>query len=44
CGSCCIDPDGRRVCRDGPVFPGDSLLHSELGKYTRDASGRRKTV
>jgi len=44
CGSCCIDPDGRRVCRDGPVFSGDSLLHSELGKYTRDASGRRKTV
>lgn len=44
CGSCCIDPDGRRVCRDGPVFPGDSLLYSELGKYTRDASGRRKTV
>jgi dihydroorotate dehydrogenase electron transfer subunit len=44
CGSCCIDPDGRRVCRDGPVFPGDSLLDSELGKYTRDASGRKKMV
>lgn len=44
CGSCCIDPDGRRVCRDGPVFPGNSLLHSELGKYTRDASGRKKQV
>ena len=21
CGSCCIDPDGLRVCRDGPSFP-----------------------
>jgi dihydroorotate dehydrogenase electron transfer subunit len=44
CGSCCIDPDGRRVCRDGPVFAGDTLLGSELGKYCRDASGRRKSV
>ena len=42
CGSCCIDPDGLRVCRDGPVFRGDTLLASELGRYTRDASGRRK--
>ncbi|MCU0629144.1 MAG: dihydroorotate dehydrogenase electron transfer subunit [Methanoregulaceae archaeon] len=44
CGSCCIDPDGRRVCRDGPVFSGDTLLSSELGKYSRDASGRKKPV
>jgi dihydroorotate dehydrogenase electron transfer subunit len=44
CGSCCIDPDGRRVCRDGPVFAGNTLIDSELGKYSRDASGRRKPV
>ncbi|MDN7025738.1 dihydroorotate dehydrogenase electron transfer subunit [Methanoculleus sp. FWC-SCC1] len=44
CGSCCIDPDGLRVCRDGPVFTGDRLLASELGRYTRDASGRRKPL
>jgi dihydroorotate dehydrogenase electron transfer subunit len=44
CGSCCMDPDGRRVCRDGPVFAGDTLLSSELGKYSRDASGRKKPV
>ena len=44
CGSCCIDPDGLRVCRDGPVFRGDTLIASELGSYTRDASGRRKPV
>ena len=44
CGSCCIDPSGLRVCRDGPVFPGDFLLKSEFGQYTRDASGRKKNI
>ncbi|HXX55874.1 MAG TPA: dihydroorotate dehydrogenase electron transfer subunit [Methanoregula sp.] len=44
CGSCCIDPSGLRTCRDGPVFSGDSLLKSEFGKYTRDASGRKKNL
>jgi dihydroorotate dehydrogenase electron transfer subunit len=44
CGSCCIDPDGLRVCRDGPVFSGDLLLGSEFGRYCRDASGRRRPV
>lgn len=43
CGSCCMDSTGLRVCRDGPVFRGDELLKSpEFGKYTRDASGRKK--
>ncbi|WP_319580417.1 dihydroorotate dehydrogenase electron transfer subunit [uncultured Methanospirillum sp.] len=41
CGSCCMDPDGLCVCRDGPVFRGDILLMSELGRYHRDASGRK---
>jgi dihydroorotate dehydrogenase electron transfer subunit len=41
CGSCCIDPGGLRVCRDGPVFSGDILLESEFGHYARDASGKR---
>ncbi len=42
CGSCCLDPEGLRVCRDGPVFSGDLLLKSsEFSKYSRDASGRR---
>jgi dihydroorotate dehydrogenase electron transfer subunit len=41
CGSCCMDPEGLRVCRDGPVFNGETLLRSEMGKYARDASGRR---
>lgn len=40
CGSCCTDPDGLCVCRDGPVFRGDLLLGSELGHHHRDGSGR----
>lgn len=42
CGSCCVDPEGLCVCRDGPVFPGDVLVMSELGKYHRDGSGRKE--
>jgi dihydroorotate dehydrogenase electron transfer subunit len=42
CGSCCIDPSGQRACRDGPVFTGDHLLDSELGRYARDGSGTRR--
>jgi dihydroorotate dehydrogenase electron transfer subunit len=41
CGSCCIDPLGLRVCKDGPVFTGDLLLKSEFGSHARDASGRK---
>lgn len=44
CGACCIDKSGLRVCRDGPVFSGVQLLDSELGKYVRDASGRRVKI
>ena len=41
CGSCCIDPEGVCVCREGPVFSGERLVQSEFGIYTRDASGQR---
>jgi dihydroorotate dehydrogenase electron transfer subunit len=41
CGACTIDPSGQRVCRDGPVFKGDMLKYSELGKYHRDATGKK---
>lgn len=44
CGSCCTDPSGLRVCRDGPVFPGDVLMKSEFGHYMRDASGQKKNI
>jgi dihydroorotate dehydrogenase electron transfer subunit len=42
CGSCCIDPSGLCVCRDGPVFSGELLIGSEFGHYSRDGSGRRR--
>ena len=41
CGTCCIDPSGMRICRDGPIFRGDQLIGTEFGQYMRDASGRR---
>lgn len=41
CGACTIDPSGLRVCRDGPVLRGDLLIKSELGKYHRDATGKK---
>lgn len=44
CGSCCIDPTGLRVCRDGPVFAGNLLRGSEFGHYMRDASGRKTKI
>ena len=42
CGSCCLDPEGMCVCRDGPVFQGILLLDSELGKYHRNAAGLKE--
>ena len=44
CWACCIDRSGLRVCKDGPVFSGTQLTGSELGKYSRDASGRRVKI
>ena len=41
CGACTIDPSGFRVCKDGPVFKGDMLINSELGKWYRDATGKQ---
>lgn len=42
CGACCIDREGLRVCRDGPVFKGPELLNSEFGKHMRGPSGNKK--
>jgi dihydroorotate dehydrogenase electron transfer subunit len=42
CGSCCIDPEGLRVCTEGPIFRGDQLEASEFGRYARDGSGRKR--
>ncbi len=42
CGSCCVDPDGVCVCKDGPVFAGQMVIKSELGKYHRNAAGLKE--
>ncbi|HKM41120.1 MAG TPA: dihydroorotate dehydrogenase electron transfer subunit [Methanocorpusculum sp.] len=42
CGSCCMDNDGKRVCRDGPVFTGDLITSGEFAHYHRGASGRKE--
>jgi dihydroorotate dehydrogenase electron transfer subunit len=39
CGSCCIDPDGIRVCVEGPVIMADRLLETEFGKHKRSKEG-----
>ena len=39
CGSCCLDPEGVRVCVEGPVIMADRLLESEFGRYRRGPSG-----
>jgi dihydroorotate dehydrogenase electron transfer subunit len=39
CGSCCLDPDGTRVCVEGPVIMADRLLESEFGRYRRGPDG-----
>jgi dihydroorotate dehydrogenase electron transfer subunit len=38
CGSC--DLGGYKVCTDGPVFRGDLLVRTELGRFRRESSGR----
>lgn len=45
CGQCCMDDSGMRVCKDGPVIPGEvALKHSEFGKYNRTSSGLLKNL
>lgn len=44
CGACCIDPEGLRVCADGPVFTGIRLANSEFGKYRRNECGMKVHV
>ncbi|MEM0377426.1 MAG: dihydroorotate dehydrogenase electron transfer subunit [Thermofilum sp.] len=42
CGSCVLDPLGLRVCRDGPVFDGDTLRGVwDLGRWWRGADGSK---
>lgn len=41
CGACCMDNSGLRVCKDGPVFNGNTLIDTEFGFYMREASGKK---
>ena len=43
CGACCMDNEGLRVCKDGPVFNGMQLVDSEFGLYMRGPSGNKKS-
>jgi dihydroorotate dehydrogenase electron transfer subunit len=41
CGQCCIG-NGLRVCKDGPVFDGETLSKiKDFGSFKRDASGKK---
>ena len=44
CGACCMDPQGLRVCKDGPVLNGSLLIDSELGDHKRNSSSQRVRV
>ncbi|RLF04538.1 MAG: dihydroorotate dehydrogenase electron transfer subunit [Thermoprotei archaeon] len=45
CGSCALEPLGLRVCVDGPVFDGRTLMQLEdFGRWWRDAAGRRVPI
>jgi dihydroorotate dehydrogenase electron transfer subunit len=41
CGQCTIG-EGIRVCKEGPIFDGDTLRKiKDFGKYKKDASGKK---
>ena len=41
CGHCIIDDQGRRVCREGPVFEAQTLENTDFGLWARDGTGKR---
>lgn len=43
CGNCCVDPDGLRMCMEGPCI--DKALArriTEFGRYHRDGTGTKR--
>lgn len=44
CGSCSLDPQGLRVCEEGPVFDYEEIEDSEFGDYKRDPAGRKTEI
>jgi dihydroorotate dehydrogenase electron transfer subunit len=43
CGSCVVEP-GLLVCRDGPVFKGETLLKTEFGHFFKNESGMKVKI
>ena len=42
CGSCCVDPNGLRMCKEGPCIDKEIAKKvTEFGLYHRDASGKK---
>jgi len=42
CGQCCVDNNGARVCKEGPVFPKSVAIKIlEFNKYKRDGTGKK---
>lgn len=44
CGSCCIDPEGLRACKEGPIFEKDDLKNTEFGDYKRNSYGKKTSL
>lgn len=44
CGSCCIDPGGDRMCKEGPVMNKEELKGTEFGEYKRDSCGKKTDI
>lgn len=42
CGSCVVDPTGKRMCIEGPIIDSKKIAQiTEFGKYHRDATGNK---
>jgi len=42
CGNCVLDPNGLRVCKEGPVFDKEEIKQiKDFGAYKRDFSGKK---
>jgi len=45
CGHCVLDPQGLRVCKDGPIFSGKELKHiKDFGKFKRGLDGSIQNI
>ncbi len=45
CGLCALEPMGLLVCRDGPIFRGETLVDcTDFGKFHRDLSGKPYSI